>query len=155
MKILICSDSHGDYFILNDIVLKNYDCDYFFHLGDSGLPEYLLNNFCAIKGNCDFNNLPKSRDIEIEGLKVHLEHGDSFHFITNPNKYVESLNCDIFLFGHTHKKIATNIKDKFIFNPGSLTRPRDSDKGSYLIIELKNKKITSYKFIEVENEKAN
>lgn len=150
MKILVCSDSHGDYFSLNDIVLKNYDCDYFFHLGDSGLPEYLLSDFSGVKGNCDFNDLPKIREIEIEGLKIHLEHGDSFRFMTNPTKYVESLDCDIFLFGHTHKKLSEKINNKYIFNPGSLTRPRDGDKGSYLIIEIKDKKVLSYKFVEVK-----
>lgn len=150
MKILICSDSHGDYFSLNDIVLKNYDCDYFFHLGDSGLPSYLLNNFCGVKGNCDFNDLPKTRDIEIEGLKFHLEHGDSIKFMYNPTKYVESLDCDIFVFGHTHKKLFDKLESgKYLINPGTLTRPRDGDKGSYLIIKIENKKIVSYKFIEV------
>lgn len=149
MKILVVSDSHGNYYSLNDLYLNNSDVDYFFHLGDSELPEYLLNNFACVKGNCDFASLPKFKDLEIEGLKIHLEHGDNFKFQCDPQKYVTSLNVDIFLFGHTHKKLATKFGNTFVFNPGSLTRPRDGSKGSYLILDVSNGQLVSYKFYEV------
>lgn len=56
----------------------------------------------------------------------------------------------MFLFSDTHKKLFDKLESgKYLINPGSLTRPRDGDKGSYLIIKIENKKIVSYKFIEV------
>ena len=150
MKILICSDSHGEYNILNDLYLNNYSITNFLHLGDSCLPEYLMSHFCAVKGNCDFNSLPKYKDIEIGGLKIHMEHGDGFRMHFDMEEYLKDLDCDIFLYGHTHKKIAAKIGKTFVFNPGSLTKPRDGNKGSYLIIEIENKEIKNYEFKEIE-----
>ena len=68
----------------------------------------------------------------------------------NFEKYIESKECDIFLFGHTHKKFAKEIGNTYVFNPGSLTRPRDSSLGSYLILEIKDKNNITYKFKTVE-----
>ena len=41
------------------------------------------------------------------------------------------------------------INNTILLNPGSLTRPRDGDKGSYLIITLEKDKEIKYEFIEV------
>ena len=153
MKIVVVSDSHSNYSILNDIVMKNYDADYFYHLGDSELPEYLLNSFASVRGNCDYNNLPKERDFEVEGFKVHLEHGNALNFMISPKAYVKSKNCDIFLFGHTHRKLAKKYGATYVFNPGSLTRPRDGDVGSYLVLYLTKDQPVKWEFKKVEESK--
>ncbi len=150
MKILVASDSHGNSNILTDLRNERYDVTYFLHLGDSCVPKYMIENYCAVKGNCDFIDLPRFKEIEIEGLKIHMEHGDGFRLNFDKEKYIKELNCDIFLSGHTHKKLATKIDDTFIFNPGSLTRPRDGEKGSYLILEVEKGKLLNYEFIEVD-----
>ena len=150
MKILVVSDTHRNVSLLKDLYYQNAACDYFLHLGDSELPEYLMNDYSTVKGNCDYADFPKVKDIEIDGLKIHMEHGDGFKFQMNPTKYIEDLNCDIFLFGHTHKKLANKVKNTYIFNPGSLTRPRDGSKGSYLILTLENKKLVKYEFKEID-----
>lgn len=149
MKILVASDSHGDSNILNDLRNERFDVTYFLHLGDSCIPKYLLDSYCAVRGNCDFIDLPKFKEIEIEGLKIHMEHGDGFRLNFDKEKYIKELNCDIFLSGHTHKKLATKVGDTYVFNPGSLTRPRDGEKGSYLILEVENKELKHFEFIEL------
>ena len=53
MKVIVVSDSHSNLDVLTQIVMKNYNGDVFYHLGDSELPEYLLNNFTCVLGNCD------------------------------------------------------------------------------------------------------
>ena len=58
MKIIVVSDSHGNYSLLNEIYLKHFDASIFYHLGDSQLPEYMLHSYCGVKGNCDFIDLP-------------------------------------------------------------------------------------------------
>ena len=63
MKIIVVSDSHGNYSLLNEIYLKHFDASIFYHLGDSQLPEYMLHSYCGVKGNCDFIDLPTTRDI--------------------------------------------------------------------------------------------
>ena len=149
MKIVVVSDSHGNLTLLQEILNKNYDADYFIHLGDFELPTYLMSSFLFVKGNCDYlveNNLYK--DIVIGGLKIHLEHGDKINYSDFDN-YIISKHCAIFLFGHIHKKIALKIDNTYVFNPGSLTRPRDSNKGSYLLLIIDNNKNITYKFEEI------
>lgn len=150
MKFLIVSDSHGDYNYLQQIIYSNQDVDVFIHLGDYEIPEYLLNRFIFVRGNCDFlSDAPKFRDIDYGEFNIHFEHGNNIDFY-NFEKYIESKECDIFLFGHTHKKFAKEIGNTYVFNPGSLTRPRDSSLGSYLILEIKDKNNITYKFKTVE-----
>ena len=149
MKILVASDSHGDSNILNDLRNERFDVTYFLHLGDSCIPKYLLDSYCAVRGNCDFIDLPRFKEIEIKGLKIHMEHGDGFRLNFDKEKYIKELNCDIFLSGHTHKKLATKVGDTYVFNPGSLTRPRDGEKGSYLILEVEDKELKHFEFIEL------
>lgn len=150
MKIIVVSDSHGNYEKLNEIYLSHQDVDLFWHLGDFEIPEYLLSPYMAIKGNCDyFSNLPNEKDLIINTVKFHLEHGQFINF-NNLESYVTSKNCDIFLFGHLHKKIELKIDNTLILNPGSLTKPRDSNIGSYLLIEFTNKDDLKYKFINLE-----
>ena len=99
---------------------------------------------------CDFlSDAPKFRDIDYGTFNIHFEHGNNIDFY-NFEKYIESKECDIFLFGHTHKKFAKEIGNTYVFNPGSLTRPRDSSLGSYLILEIKDKNNITYKFKTVE-----
>lgn len=151
MKILVMSDTHGAYNAIRDVLEKEGYVDIALHLGDSELPKYLLSDFVCVKGNCDFSDeYEKVKEINVEGYKIHLEHGDSYYFNINPNKYIETLNVDIFLFGHTHKRLASKLNNTYIFNPGSLTRPRDSDKGSYLILELEKNKPLKYEFKEFD-----
>lgn len=146
MKFVVVSDSHGAYQELLDVININQDADVFIHLGDYELPEYLLNRFIFCKGNCDFLSTHKSSfDIDYEFGKLHFEHGNHIDF-KNFNEYVISKDANIFLFGHTHKKLALKIKNTYVFNPGSLTRPRDGNLGSYLIIYVDKENNISYQF---------
>lgn len=150
MKFLIVSDSHGDYQNLEKIVYSNQDVDIFIHLGDYEIPEYLLNSFIYVKGNNDFfSDAPKVRDINYGNFTIHFEHGHRINYL-NFDKYIESKNCDIFLFGHTHKKLAKKVGNTYVFNPGSLTRPRDSSLGSYLILDINSKDDIKYSFKTIE-----
>ncbi len=155
MKIVVVSDSHSNVSILNEIANKNYDADIFYHLGDSELPEYLLNRFTGVRGNCDYNDLPPEKDVEIDGFKIHLEHGNSINFAINPEEYIKQKKCDIFLFGHTHRRYANKIGSTYCFNPGSLTRPRDGESGSYLILYLLKNHEIKYEFKNVDEDKKN
>ena len=147
MKIVVVSDTHGDLSLLRKVALLNQDATYFYHLGDYEVPTYLLSPFTFVKGNCDFlSDAPTSLDFTIDyDLKVHLEHGNRINFLDFEN-YVKRKNCNIFLYGHTHKKDTRKIKDTFVFNPGSLVKPRDDSFGSYLIINVNQNKNISYEF---------
>ncbi|MBO8462030.1 MAG: YfcE family phosphodiesterase [Firmicutes bacterium] len=148
MRILLVSDSHGDFESLNNLLILHPDCDYYFHLGDSCLPKYYMQSFLCIKGNCDFEDFDTIREITINNIKFHLEHGDKiFKKIDN---YIKNIDCDVFLFGHTHCKLNTKINNKIVINPGSLSRPRDDTKGSYAIISFNSLKDMKCQFFYLE-----
>lgn len=149
MKLIIVSDSHGSKKALDEIYEKNYKADIFLHLGDYELPDYMLFPFTAVRGNCDYSSLnPLYKDIEINKIKIHLEHGNNPRLLFDFNNYIISLNTNIFLFGHTHTKLVSKINNTLLLNPGSLTKPRDSLKGSYIELDIDNDSNISYKFID-------
>ena len=152
MKIIVVSDSHGNTSLLREIKEKYYDADLFIHCGDYELPEYLMNGFMHVKGNCDYDNDAPSRiDIPTKWGNIHVEHGNSYQFMCNKKEYIKNLNAFIFLFGHTHEKLEAKVGNTYLFNPGSLTYPRDSNTGSFLVINIDEKtNEIKWKFIDVE-----
>ena len=146
MKILLVSDSHGHNEILKNLVRQYPNMNFYFHAGDSQSSPYEIAPFISVKGNCDYNDFPKERDCLLEGFKIHLEHGNALNFAINPEHYIKEKDCDIFLFGHTHQKYVNKIGKTYVFNPGSIARPRDGEKGSYLILYLTRDQHIKYEF---------
>lgn len=139
MKIVVISDTHGNAEIIRNIRLLNSNADMFLHLGDSELPDYLLDGFATVRGNCDhFIDAPYNRTIQTSYGNIYLEHG---HQHTLNEDYIKSKNCLIFLSGHTHCQSLKKISNTYVANPGSPTRPRDGHYGSYLVIELDENKV--------------
>lgn len=150
MKLVIISDSHGENFLIEEIVnIEGLNSTYI-HLGDSESNNAILDRFIKVKGNCDYTyKLENKIDITLEQLKIHLEHGNNINFLLDKNKYIKECNCDIFLYGHSHKKEYLKLDNIHVFNPGSLNRPRDDIYGSYLILNIKNKNIENYEFKKI------
>lgn len=148
-KILVVSDSHGDLDLLDKIAQQHQDIDYYLHLGDSELPTYLIRPFIGVRGNCDYDyDYPLTRFIFVNNIKIYLEHGLSLS--SKDDEYYLSKDCKIFLHGHTHVHYVKKLKDMYIANPGSLTRPRDNSNGTYLIIDVKNEDSISFNFYELD-----
>lgn len=159
MKILVFSDSHGRYANMQKAVCMHPDASVLLHLGDgiadvcklSRVPDRIH----LVKGNLEeytFNSQksPLQDLIDIEGKKIYMCHGHragvNFSMQNLLYKAMEN-NADIALFGHTHQKYEnyipssdTDAKSKgiYLFNPGSISRPRDSIFSSFGIIEIKN-----------------
>jgi putative phosphoesterase len=139
MKILILSDTHGDTSVLQEIKHKHSDANIVIHCGDSELPPFLTEDMVIVKGNCDYFDYSLRRDINIQNHKIHIEHGN---LIRIPDQlFVENNDYDIVIFGHSHCAKAIWYGNKLFLNPGSLTRPRDSNLGSYIILEIDNDKV--------------
>lgn len=147
-KILVVSDSHRDTNILNDLLIKYYDFDYYLHLGDSELPAFLISPFASVKGNCDHEYYPPTKTLIIDNIKIYYEHGLSLLF--DDIEYIKSKNCNIFLYGHTHMHSIKKLNNTIICNPGSLTRPRDNTKGTYLIITI-DKNHLEFKIFDINH----
>ncbi len=157
MKVLVVSDTHGNFNKLQSVIEKNKNyVDILLHLGD-GASEYLklkgiyknLNMF-MVKGNCDFVGLPDHKVLNLEGVNMFACHGDAFNVKSGLEDYIrfgENLNYDIIAYGHTHKRFIQYNEKLCILNPGSLTLPRESCPG-YAIISIENKTVKA-EFIDV------
>lgn len=142
------SDSHGNYRVLEDILLRNPDAYMFIHLGD-GERELdrlvTLNptlNVRHVAGNCDAASLSPNTDIAVVGgKKLIFTHGHSFHVNYSTDRLgsmARQNGADILLFGHTHCRLNTYEDGIYILNPGSCSAPRDCSRPSYGYIDITN-----------------
>lgn len=139
MRVLVISDIHGDISAINDLLLKEGYCDAYLNAGDSCCSKNMLNPFLTVKGNCDQfygREYPLSASIDSPYGKIYIRH---FPYTREEAKRLSNDGYKILIHGHTHKQFAEKIGDSYVFCPGSLSFPRDSDKGTYLIINIDNK----------------
>lgn len=144
MKIVVFSDSHGQDYALERVMRLHKDAYCFLHLGD-GAAGFL--SLCrtlgvaghAVKGNCDFFtgefHLTKTATLTFDGIKFFLTHGDTFGVNWSKENLVyaaKEQGCGVALYGHTHVGFnqylpAADENDTpiYLFNPGSISQPRD------------------------------
>ncbi len=149
MKIVILSDTHGNLNGFINVILKHKDADLFLHLGD-GASEYfkiksLYKNvpMFMVKGNCDFEDLPRQKSFNFDGIKMFACHGDAFNVKQGLDEYIQfakKFKYNIIAFGHTHKRFIQKDENLCIINPGSLTLPRILGP-SYCLLTIKDNNI--------------
>ena len=162
MKLLICSDIHGDLDSMKD-VLSAYEKegaekililgDLLYHGPRNDLPKSyapkevikLLNEnreiIISVRGNCDTEvdqmvlNFPILADyayLELDGLTVLAAHGHHHNTTTPP----PLRNGEILLHGHTHVlKIEEFGNNNIYINPGSAALPKENNPRTYAIYE--------------------
>ena len=60
MRIIVMSDTHRDFFAIQELVQKHQDAEIFIHLGDGAsefsqiVTLYPNHKFLNVRGNCDF-----------------------------------------------------------------------------------------------------
>lgn len=164
MKILVFSDSHQRSDYMKEAIDKhlesgNIDC--IFHLGDGvrdleGLT--LRIPVCYVDGNFEEyitsylsrKNLRNDAVLELGGFKFYLTHGHRYGVKTDlaPARVAaRRAGANVLIYGHTHEQFYEYIKSEtegasglHVFNPGSISRPRDNV-FSYGIIEIEDGKI--------------
>lgn len=151
MKIVVVSDSHGRDDVLKDILLKNHDADYYFHLGDSEAEINDIKPFASVRGNMDYDyNLPLERVIDLKNHSLYLTHGQMYG--GNEDliaKTAKSLGCDIAFFGHTHRFLDRIIDGVRVINPGSCRNPKDGSKPSYAVVTINDSKVIEVKRVNL------
>lgn len=146
MRLIVISDTHGNYRKLWDILERHKtDAKKVIFLGD-GLrdldliqEQYPRLEYHAVAGNCDFARLEKRIDlIFADNKRILITHGDNLavkssteHLLTLAREH----HADIALFGHTHCGMTRYEDGIYLMNPGSPACPRDS-KPSYGIIDI-------------------
>lgn len=132
-------------------VMKIFEgVDIILHAGDLTEPhikedlETLAPTYC-VQGNMDRaygHKLPKSKLIEIEGVRLGLNHGEVYpRGDTQQLKYIAmELDVEVLITGHTHWAFVKQVGDLLLLNPGSPTVPRLSDP-TVMLLEIDNGEI--------------
>ena len=162
MKLLICSDIHGDLDSAEKIIkfFEEEKCDKILLLGDvlyhgprNDLPSThapkevikLLNAYSdriiAVRGNCDAEvdqmvlDFPIMADytiLELDGNTIFATHGHHFNTSTPP----KLKKGDVLLHGHTHVPTITEFGDGLLYiNPGSVALPKENNPRTLMIYE--------------------
>ena len=159
MKLLICSDIHGDFDCCSKIVSVfksgNYEKlvilgDVLYHGPRNDLPNgyqpkkviELLNeisdHILAVRGNCDTEvdqmvlNFPVLSDYSLiyaDGLRIYATHGHKF----NTQTVTKMQKGDILLHGHTHIPVFEEFGNNNVYiNPGSVSIPKGGYPKTYI-----------------------
>ena len=149
MRIIVISDTHGNYKALETVLLRNTDADWIFFLGDGerDLDTFLMlhheftEKIIAVCGNCDacsmnpgFFILPLP-----DGHRIFATHGHYYAVKSNLELIklkAKEHECDILLFGHTHVRCNAFEDGLYILNPGSASAPHDGMKPSFGHIDI-------------------
>ena len=133
MRILIISDTHGEYDNLESALVEEEPFDLLIHLGDSesSLEELEELVDCPIEivaGNMDRHmEFPHEKVIDVKGHRIMICHGHRVNVnagLLRLEYMARELEADIAMYGHTHVAYLDQSEDLTIFNPGSLSYPR-------------------------------
>ena len=127
MNIGILSDSHLKSDYTKDVIdfLKNEDCQYLVHAGDLCIEKNLQLleesnlSYVAVFGNNDRSLLSLASKYNIKNEPYYFKIKDiKFKLMHLP--YYMTPDCDVLIFGHTHK-FECDYKNKTLFlNPGEV-----------------------------------
>ncbi|SDA19552.1 hypothetical protein SAMN02910447_01596 [Ruminococcus sp. YE71] len=146
MRLIVFSDTHGDFHAAREIIERNQQVYTFLFLGDGEkdidklrivYPEKQILN---VAGNCDYNSFTPDSDLYNAGkVKVFYTHGHRFHVRSDLDELIEkgkSLGAQVILFGHTHERFYQYRNGIHILNPGSAAMPRDGLPPCYAFVDI-------------------
>jgi hypothetical protein len=143
MRILLLSDSHGNFPLALKACETAEPFDCLLHLGDGADDAELLAHTLEIEvvqvaGNCDIgSDAPREVLWECEGKKLLLVHGDVYGVKNGLGRLearAAAVGADAVLFGHTHRAAVTTLSDILAVNPGTLMR--GAAHTSFAILEI-------------------
>ena len=146
---VIISDTHGNMPKITQLYGIFKECDYIIHLGDTSgdgarIKKEFGNKVILVNGNCDPVNLGENEVVlNIEGVKILATHGHLYSAKTTLTKLYmrgNEENCQIVLYGHTHRAREDEIDGVTLINPGNLSR---YSQNSYCYLVISGNKFTS------------
>ena len=159
MKIGIMSDSHGNAAAMEMAVKLAGKVELWLHAGDCREDaEYLKilsqTRVVYVNGNCDWPGAEAKDEaiIEAEGHRIFLTHGHIYGVRQNTfllTAAAEANRADIAIYGHTHIAEITP-GTVYVLNPGSVSRPRDEARASFIVMELLPEKAPAAKLFRIE-----
>lgn len=158
MKIIVFSDSHRRTEEMQSVIERTYrTTDYYIHLGD-GVNEFEILKerygsncvFLKVSGNTDITGMNVDRDlvIDFKNYKFFITHGHNYEVKSSKLSVLKNAGtargANVILFGHTHAQYYKYESGIYLFNPGSVSQPRDGKGMSFGVIEIKNGIIFSH-----------
>ena len=136
-EIVVVSDTHYNNEPLKEIVRRFPSAIAYLHLGDSQVSEAELFPFVSVKGNNDYLIEKEERLLTIRGFVVYMTHGHKM-YLSQENMLFKAKQkqCDIFLFGHTHRPFYEVIDGIHFINPGSASLSRSAVGNTFAVITL-------------------
>ena len=147
MRIGIVSDSHGDTRIFEKMLAVHgaVDAELGLHAGDfapdaDDLEALSEKRVIRVLGNCDLfvDGVYDETVVEVAGHRIFLTHGHLFNVRFDTEMLAEAARtagADIAVYGHTHIALVEH-GDVTVLNPGSIARPRDEQRGSFMLVDL-------------------
>lgn len=153
MRILVLSDSHGDYFSMKKVIEAQPTAEAVVFLGDGHIDfERCMSllagkRIYAVKGNNDFYcDYPKNAIINEGGIKIYITHGQYEYVKSGLGRLVsiaKENNCQLALYGHTHRQQEDSCDNIKLFCPGALKSDEygviDIIDGGFICIGIKLK----------------
>ncbi len=157
MKLFFISDIHGSLSSLNAALKCFHEerADQIVILGDAlyhgprnplpdgynpaetaGLLNQYKDRIIAVRGNCDsevdqmlieYPMMETYGIVQLADRKLFLTHGHIYH----PDDHPPLRAGDILAFGHIHLPLAEKRGEIFVFNPGSISLPKENNPPSY------------------------
>ncbi len=149
MQLLVISDTHGNDYALERILIAHPKVDLIIHCGDGEEeldaflavhPEYASRVF-HVCGNCDYTQRsPRMLTLQLpyahKLVAVHGHYQQSGDYKENLVRLAHAEEADLVLFGHFHTRCDETIDGVRLFNPGSAAKPRDGLPASYGLIDI-------------------
>ena len=143
-KYLVVSDTHGHDDNFYKVLDIEEPLDGIIHCGDFEGSEgrFALAADCPVyfvSGNNDFfSDLRRELEFDLDGHRAFLCHGHNYLVSMDlENIRAEGIarDADLIFFGHTHRPVARHEDGIYLFNPGSLSYPRqEGRRPSYLLL---------------------
>lgn len=135
VRLGILSDTHRALGIAKKAIRQMGEIDGLLHGGDHyndarELEKEMTVPVQAVVGNCDWFSPGSGEEIilEYEKVKILLTHGHRYRVKSGYQLLLEraiQLGVTAAVFGHTHQSFLSWQEGILLFNPGSLTYPRD------------------------------
>ena len=129
MRILVLSDTHGDFSSMLRAIDAQPNAEVIIHCGDGKaqidtlIEKYPDKKIIAVRGNCDWGaKYPDVQCVEVGGKNIFVTHGHLYQVKFTPYNLIcaaRENHADIVCFGHTHCAMNEYEDGLYIMNPGS------------------------------------
>lgn len=142
MRVLVISDSHGNYAHAFRAHQLAGPVDHIVHLGDGSEDARLMEEVLGVPvhrvaGNCDLDTrLPTEMTLELGQCRVLATHGNRHRVKSGLQQLIgkgTQAGATVVLYGHTHLPKIVSVDGMLLVNPGAL---KEGVPGSYAIVTL-------------------